>query len=234
MASQTSTELPSVASCLSSQYGSYTAEGDHTEQASTKAGVPDEDTKPTILWGPHGIDRETWENQPRWEQEEHQKTGGVPPSARSLWIEMPARPLQILKFEPRRLEQQDPPRGGGPGNYQREQNVSLSQRRNVSGVTSWCMSGMTTGWKLSMPNSPKRPKPYYSRIQGFAKERSMGDRHLCGWIRAVPDPFSPQNASLGSNASAGRFPTRWLAPERSGSLLREWHCKSGRPSRYSQ
>ena len=43
---------------------------------------------------------------------------------------MPARPLQSLKFEPRRLEQHDPPRGGCPGNYQRGQNVSaLSETR---------------------------------------------------------------------------------------------------------
>ena len=63
-------------------------------------------------------------NQPRREQEEHQKTGRVPPSARPLRPEMPARPPQSLKFEPRRLEQQDPPRGGGPGNYLRGQNGS--------------------------------------------------------------------------------------------------------------
>ena len=69
-------------------------------------------------------------NLPRRKQEEHKKTGRIPPSARPLRPEMPARPSQSLKFEPRRLEQQDPPRGGGPGNYQRGQNVSpLSETR---------------------------------------------------------------------------------------------------------
>ena len=124
MASQTSTELPSVAGCLSPQYGSYTAEGDHTEQASTMAGDPDKDTKPTILWGPHGTDRETHGKSASAGTGRAPEDWRVPPSARPLWIEMPARSLQSLKFEPRRLEQQDPSRGGGPGNHQRVQNVS--------------------------------------------------------------------------------------------------------------
>ena len=82
MTSQTSTELPSVAGCLSPQYGSYTADGDHTEQASTMVGVPDEDARPPILCTELIVRHMA--NQPRWEQEEHQKTWRVPPSARPL------------------------------------------------------------------------------------------------------------------------------------------------------
>ena len=70
MASQTSTERPSVAGFLSPQYRSYTADGDHTEQATMMVGVPNENARHLILWGPHGTDREA--------HGESASTGGAP------------------------------------------------------------------------------------------------------------------------------------------------------------
>ena len=130
----------------SPQYESYTAEGDHTEQASTMVGVLDEDPRsPPSYEDLTELIVRHMANQPRREQEEHQKTGRVPPSARPLQPEMLARPLQSLKFEHRRLEQRTLPEEEVLETTKEDRTSALSRRRDTSGVTSWGMSGVTIG-----------------------------------------------------------------------------------------